>query len=122
MAPEISAGLRGNHDGVDAFDPGDAVVVVNVLNDFGHDDGERLLESMQIARIVLLGAATEGCVVQTAIDARELGLKDSIVVDACATTDPHLEETALRYAEDVGGVRLEGLGVSRGVPAESEEA
>jgi len=45
--------------------------------------------------------------VQTAIDARELGLKASIAVDACATTDPELEAVALRYAENVVGVRLE---------------
>ena len=58
-------------------------------------------------RVLLVGAATEGCIVQTAIDARELGLKASILVDACATTDPDLEAVALRYAESVVGVRLE---------------
>jgi nicotinamidase-related amidase len=60
-----------------------------------------------VERVVLVGAATEGCVVQTVIDAREHGLKATILADACATADEHLEETALRYAEDVGGIRIQ---------------
>jgi nicotinamidase-related amidase len=55
-----------------------------------------------------MGAATEGCVVQTAIDAREHGLQATILAEACATTDPSLEELALRYAAEVGGVRVAG--------------
>jgi hypothetical protein len=47
--------------------------------------------------------------VQTAIDARELGLKASIVVDACATADPKLEDIGRGYAERVGGVHLERI-------------
>jgi nicotinamidase-related amidase len=43
-------------------------------------------------------------VVQTTLDAREHGLKATILVDACATTDAELEATALRYAEGVGGI------------------
>jgi nicotinamidase-related amidase len=44
--------------------------------------------------------------VQTALDAREHGLKATIIPDACATTNARLEETALRYAQDVGGIRV----------------
>ena len=40
------------------------------------------------------------------IDARELGFKVTILADACATNDPKLEEIALRYAEQVGGMRI----------------
>ena len=76
---------------------------------FDHTPLEILLGSRGIDRIVLVGAATEGCVVQTAIDARELGLQASIVVNSCATTDPELEHIALRYALRVGGVRLEAI-------------
>lgn len=47
--------------------------------------------------------------VQTAIDARERRFKVTIVADACATTDPHLEEIALRYAAEVGGARVTSL-------------
>ena len=57
-------------------------------------------------RILLAGAATEGCVVQTAIDARELGFKVTILSGACATNDEQLERIALQYAEQVGGARI----------------
>ena len=49
---------------------------------------------------------TEGCVTQSAIDARELGLKVTVVPDACATAKPRVEETAVRYLVDVVGVKL----------------
>jgi nicotinamidase-related amidase len=90
-----------------APDPGDSVVLKHRYSAFDHTALDVLLSSLQVERVVLVGAATEGCVVQTAIDARERGLKASIVVDACATTDPELERTALRYASLVGGVHLE---------------
>jgi nicotinamidase-related amidase len=37
-----------------------------------------LLQELQIERIVLIGSAVEGCVVQTGIDAREAGFKVTI--------------------------------------------
>ena len=43
---------------------------------------------------------------QTGIDARELGYKVTILADACATNDPALAEVALRYAAEVGGMRI----------------
>lgn len=72
---------------------------------FDHTALEPILRSDGIERLFLAGAAVEGCVVQTAIDARELGFKVSIVATACATVDPELEEIALAYATRVGGVR-----------------
>jgi nicotinamidase-related amidase len=65
-----------------------------------------LLEEASVERVVLVGAATEACVVQTAIDARELGLKATIIATACATVDPELERVALDYAARVGGVQV----------------
>jgi nicotinamidase-related amidase len=85
---------------------GEPVLLKHRYSAFDHTPLEILLEGRAIERVVLVGSSTEGCIVQTAIDARELGLKASIVVDACATTDPDLEETALRYAERVGGIHL----------------
>lgn len=93
--------------------PGDRVLLKHRYSAFDHTALELLLESLRIQRVLIVGAATEGCVVQTAIDAREHGLKATILADACATTDAQLEETALRYAEDVGGVRVRH-GVSPG--------
>jgi nicotinamidase-related amidase len=85
----------------------DPVLLKHRYSGFDHTPLDLLLESLGVRRVVLVGAATEGCVVQTAIDAREHGLEASIVVDACATTEPELEATALRYADRVGGIRLE---------------
>jgi nicotinamidase-related amidase len=84
----------------------EAMLLKQRYSAFDHTALELLLEARQVERIILIGAAVEGCVVQTAIDARELGLKVTILGDACATTDPGLEEIALRYAERVGGVRV----------------
>ncbi|MGN6799250.1 MAG: isochorismatase family cysteine hydrolase [Gaiellaceae bacterium] len=86
---------------------GEAVILKQRYSAFDHTALDLLLEARRVERIVLLGAAVEGCVVQTAIDARELGLKVTIVSDACATTDRDLEQIALRYAARVGGVRVE---------------
>ena len=56
---------------------------------------------------MLAGAATEGCVAQTAIDARELGFKVTVLADACATVDERIEQVALDYLENVVGARIE---------------
>jgi nicotinamidase-related amidase len=90
--------------------PGDHVILKHRYSAFDHTALDLLLESLQVERVVLIGASTEGCVVQTAVDAREQGLKATILADACATADPGLEKTALRYAEDVGGVYVRRLG------------
>ena len=65
-----------------------------------------VLGELGVERVLLAGAATEGCVVQTGIDAREQGLKVTIVTGACATADERLERVALEYAERVGGMNL----------------
>jgi nicotinamidase-related amidase len=64
------------------------------------------LAELDCERIILCGAATEGCVVQTGLDAREHGWKVTILAWACATTDDELERLALAYAEQVGGIRV----------------
>jgi nicotinamidase-related amidase len=83
---------------------GDHVLLKHRYSAFDHTALELLLGAESAERVLLVGAATEGCVVQTALDAREHGLKATILADACATTDGELEATALRYAEDVGGI------------------
>lgn len=87
--------------------PGDSVLLKHRYSAFDHTALDLLLESLRVERVVLIGTATEGCVVQSAIDAREKGLKATILAGACATTDARLEETALRYARDVGGIRVD---------------
>jgi nicotinamidase-related amidase len=88
---------------------GEPVLLKHRYSAFDHTPLDIFLGSQSIERVLLVGAATEGCVVQTAIDARELGLQASIVANACATTDDELEQVALRYASLVGGVRLERI-------------
>jgi nicotinamidase-related amidase len=88
---------------------GDPILLKHRYSAFDHTPLEILLGSREIARVVLVGAATEGCVVQTAIDARELGLLASIIANACVTTDSELERIALRYASLVGGIHVEEI-------------
>ena len=85
---------------------GESVLLKYRYSAFDHTSLDILLESLDTARVLLIGAATEACVVQTAIDARELGLKASIIKSACARADPELEEIALRYAARVGGIHI----------------
>jgi nicotinamidase-related amidase len=74
---------------------------------FDHTPLELILRDMEIERVLLAGAATEMCVIQSAIDARDRGLKVTILADACATTDDELERLSCEYAERVVGARVE---------------
>jgi nicotinamidase-related amidase len=84
--------------------PGDRFVLKPRYSGFDHTALALLLQELRIERILLIGSATEGCIVQTGLDAREAGFKVTIVADACATNDSELAEVALRYAEGVGGM------------------
>jgi nicotinamidase-related amidase len=107
LAREAAAGLGGDVIRQILPQPGDHVLLKHRYSAFDHTALELLLEAASIERVLITGAATEGCVVQTALDAREEGLKATILADACATADQDLEATALRYAEDVGGIRVQ---------------
>ena len=102
----IDEGCGG--DVVSAIAPaaGDRFLLKPRYSGFDHTPLALVLEDLEVERLLLAGAATEGCVVQTAIDARELGFKVTILADACATTDEELEAVALAYAERVGGVQI----------------
>jgi nicotinamidase-related amidase len=86
--------------------PGDHVLLKHRYSAFDHTPLDLLLEQLHVDRLVLIGSATEGCIVQTAIDAREHGLKTTIIADACASTDPELEAIARDYAEQVVGAHV----------------
>jgi nicotinamidase-related amidase len=73
---------------------------------FDHTPLELILEELNCEHLFIAGMTTEGCVAQSAIAARERGLKVSVVAEACAAVNPAHEETALRYLVDVVGVRL----------------
>jgi nicotinamidase-related amidase len=74
---------------------------------FDHTPLELLLRELGAERLLLAGGSTEGCIVQTGIDARELGFKVTILTGACMTVDREKESIALRYAESVAGIFLE---------------
>jgi nicotinamidase-related amidase len=85
---------------------GEAFLLKPRYSIFDHTMTELLLAELGAERLLLAGATTEGCVVQSGIDARELGYKVTILAKACATIDLRLEQVALRYAEHVAGVRI----------------
>jgi nicotinamidase-related amidase len=89
---------------------GDRVLLKHRYSAFDHTALELLLEAESVQRVLVVGATTEGCVAQTALDAREHGLKATILRDSCATVDADREELALRYAAEVGGIRVRSLG------------
>jgi nicotinamidase-related amidase len=74
---------------------------------FDHTPLVLLLREREIERVLLCGAATEMCVVQSAIDAKELGFKVTILADACAAVDEEMEALSLEYAERVVGAFVE---------------
>jgi nicotinamidase-related amidase len=90
--------------------PGTYFLLKHRYSAFDHTALDLLLDELDVERLVIIGAATEGCIVQTAIDAREHGLKATILADACATTDADLETVALHYAERVVGARVTETG------------
>ena len=89
-----------------APEPGDRFVLKPRYSAFDHTPLVLVLRELEVERIVLAGAATEMCVVQSAIDARELGFKVTVLEDACATIDQEIEELALTYAERVVGAHV----------------
>ena len=96
-------------DLIDAIAPqeGDRFVVKPRYSAFDHTPLELVLRELEIERIRLAGMATEMCVAQTAIAAREEGFKVTVLAGACACIDPEMERIALRYLERVGGVFVE---------------
>jgi nicotinamidase-related amidase len=101
------AGRGGDLVAAVAPEPGDRFVVKPRYSAFDHTPLVLILRELEIERILLAGAATEMCVVQTAIDAKEEGLKVSILADACATTDERMERLAFEYAEKIVGAFVE---------------
>jgi nicotinamidase-related amidase len=107
-APAIVERARRGPGGplVDRIRPasGEPFVVKPRYSAFDHTPLPMLLEQLQVERLLLGGMSTERCVAQTAIDAREEGLKVTVVTSACAAVDPKLAEIALTYLAEVAGV------------------
>ena len=74
---------------------------------FDHTPLDLLLTELNAERLLLAGGSTEGCIVQSGVDAREHGYKVTILTAACMTADEQRERTALAYADSVAGILLE---------------
>jgi nicotinamidase-related amidase len=94
---------------VEAIAPrgGETFVVKPRYSAFDHTPLELILREREVERLLLGGMSTEGCVAQTAIDARELGFKVTVLAKACATIDERIEQVALEYLEQVAGAFVE---------------
>jgi nicotinamidase-related amidase len=90
-----------------APEPGDPFLFKARYSVFDHTPLVLLLREHEIERLLLCGAATEMCVVQSAIDAKELEFKVTILADACAAVDEEMERLSLEYAERVVGAFVE---------------
>jgi nicotinamidase-related amidase len=101
------AGPGGDVVRVLAPHPGEQFVLKPRYSIFDHTPLVVLLRELQIERVLLAGGATEMCIVQSAIDARELGFKVTILADACAAVDEEMERLSLEYAERIVGARVE---------------
>ena len=99
---------------VEAIAPleGETFVVKPRYSAFDHTPLELILRELEIERLLLGGMSTEGCVAQSAIGARELGFKVTVLAQACATVDERVEQVAFDYLEQVAGAFVERGGAS----------
>lgn len=103
----IEEGRGGDLVATVAPRPGDRVVLKPRYSAFDSTPLEILLRELEVERLLLAGMATEMCVTQTAIAARELGFKVTVLAGACACVDERLERIALEYLREVAGVFVE---------------
>jgi nicotinamidase-related amidase len=85
----------------------DSFVVKPRYSAFDATHLEIVLADLGAERLFLVGTATEMCIAQTAIDARERGFKVTVVTSACAAVDEELERVALDYLAGVTGTVVE---------------
>lgn len=85
----------------------DCVVLKPRYSAFDSTPLDILLRELDVDVVRLAGMATEACVAQTAIAARELEYKVTVVAGACACVDERLEAIALEYLREVAGVVVE---------------
>jgi nicotinamidase-related amidase len=86
---------------------GETFVVKPRYSAFDHTPLELILRELGTERLLLGGLSTEGCVAQTAIGARELGFKVTVLAEACASADEGVEQVAFDYLERVAGAVVE---------------
>jgi nicotinamidase-related amidase len=85
----------------------DRFIVKPGYSAFDHTPLKLVLRQLETERILLVGMATEMCVTQTAILAREEGFKVTVLADGGACIDEHNERISLEYLERVAGIFVE---------------
>ena len=107
LVQEALDGRGGDLVGPVAPRKSETFVVKPRYSAFDHTPLELILRELEVERLLLGGMSTEGCVAQSAIGARELGFKVTVLTRACATVDAEVEELAFRYLEQVAGAIVE---------------
>ncbi len=97
-APRIRKGASGE-DGYSGFTMRDPVSEETIPTEL-----EALLRERAVGRVVVVGLATDYCVMATALDAARLGFKTSVLTDAIAAVElqPGDGERALEAMRDAG--------------------
>jgi nicotinamidase-related amidase len=102
-------GLAGDLVAQIAPRDGDRVIVKPRYSAFKATPIELVLRGLGATRLLLAGTATEMCVLQTAIDARDADYKVSVIAEACSTLDDRDERLALEYLERIAGARIHSV-------------
>jgi nicotinamidase-related amidase len=84
----------------------DMFVVKPLYSAFEQTALDDALRRLGVRYLIIAGAATERCVTQTAVSARERDYPTAVVANACSTVDPRQERLALAYLRDVAGVAI----------------
>jgi nicotinamidase-related amidase len=106
LVAEAEEGLAGGLVREIAPHDGDRVIVKPRYSAFKATPVELVLRELGATRLLLAGTATEMCVLQTAVDARDAGYKVSVIAEACSSVDERDERLALDYLERIAGARL----------------
>jgi nicotinamidase/pyrazinamidase len=97
-APTVRKGVDG-HDGYSGFSVRDPL-----SGDVSATELERLLRERAVERVVIVGLATDYCVVETALDALRLGFATAVLAEGIRAVDlrPGDGDRALDRMSDAG--------------------
>jgi len=100
--------VRGEagHDIIDALRPAPGEVVIDKpgYGAFYRTGLQAVLQRMGVARLLLCGVTTEVCVHSTLREAVDRGYDCVTIADACAASDPALQQAALAMIAVEGGI------------------
>ncbi len=100
--------VRGEHghDLIDEITPAEGELVLDKpgYSAFHQTDLEQVLRSAGIRHLVVCGVTTEVCVHSTVRAATDLGYRCITVADACAASEPQLQQPALDMLGVEGGI------------------